>query len=56
MTESSDIAKKEDRRANRITVGLLAPGTIWMALFLIVPLLMMVYVSFWTQKTTIQLL
>lgn len=30
---------------------LLAPGTLWMLLFLVVPLLMMVYVSFWTQKT-----
>ncbi len=30
---------------------LLAPGTIWMLLFLVVPMLMMVYVSFWTQKT-----
>jgi putative spermidine/putrescine transport system permease protein len=30
---------------------LLAPGVLWMILFLIVPILMMVYVSFWTQKT-----
>jgi putative spermidine/putrescine transport system permease protein len=30
---------------------LLAPGTLWMLLFLVVPMLMMVYVSFWTQKT-----
>ena len=30
---------------------LLAPGVIWMVLFLVVPLLMMVYVSFWTQTT-----
>jgi putative spermidine/putrescine transport system permease protein len=30
---------------------LLAPGVVWMVLFLIVPILMMVYVSFWTQKT-----
>lgn len=30
---------------------LLLPGTIWMALFLVVPMLMMIYVSFWTQKT-----
>lgn len=30
---------------------LLAPGVVWMVLFLIVPLLMMVYVSFWTQTT-----
>jgi len=30
---------------------LLAPGIIWMVLFLIVPLVMMLYVSFWTQTT-----
>ncbi len=30
---------------------LLAPGVIWMIVFLVVPLLMMVYVSFWTQST-----
>ncbi|MEW9921284.1 ABC transporter permease [Marimonas sp. MJW-29] len=30
---------------------LLAPGVLWMVLFLVVPLLMMVYVSFWTQTT-----
>ena len=33
------------------TALLLAPGVLWMALFLVVPMLMMVYVSFWTQKT-----
>lgn len=30
---------------------LLAPGVIWMLLFLVVPLAMMIYVSFWTQST-----
>jgi len=30
---------------------LLLPGVIWMALFLITPILMIVYVSFWTQTT-----
>jgi|TARA_B110000259_G_scaffold50677_1_gene59723 putative spermidine/putrescine transport system permease protein len=30
---------------------LLAPGVLWMMLFLVVPLGMMVYVSFWTQTT-----
>jgi len=32
-------------------VFLLAPGVAWMVLFLVVPLVMMVYVSFWTQTT-----
>lgn len=30
---------------------LLVPGVLWMVLFLIVPLGMMIYVSFWTQTT-----
>ena len=30
---------------------LIAPGAVWMALFLAVPILMIVYVSFWTQTT-----
>ena len=30
---------------------LIAPAVIWMALFLVVPLAMIVYVSFWTQTT-----
>ena len=30
---------------------LIAPGAIWMVLFLVVPLLMILYVSFWTQTT-----
>ncbi len=33
------------------TALLLAPGVAWMALFLVVPIAMMVYVSFWTQST-----
>ena len=33
------------------TALLLTPGVLWMALFLVTPMLMMVYVSFWTQKT-----
>ena len=37
--------------ADRTPYWLIAPGALWMVLFLIVPLLMMVYVSFWTQST-----
>jgi putative spermidine/putrescine transport system permease protein len=39
------------RRRRNLAYLLAAPGTLWMLLFLIVPLLMMVYVSFWQQKT-----
>jgi putative spermidine/putrescine transport system permease protein len=40
--------KRSGRLGNLL---LLAPGLLWMVLFLIVPILMMVYVSFWTQTT-----
>lgn len=33
------------------TFQLLAPGVVWMILFLIAPIMMIVYVSFWTQTT-----
>ncbi|MEW9306935.1 MULTISPECIES: ABC transporter permease [Labrys] len=39
------------RRSGNKTLWLLAPGVAWMVLFLLVPILMMVYVSFWTQTT-----
>lgn len=38
-------------RTSRTGLWLLAPGVLWMLLFLIAPILMMVYVSFWTQTT-----
>lgn len=41
----------QQRTRGRATALLLAPGLAWMGLFLVVPLLMMVYVSFWTQTT-----
>lgn len=33
------------------TFQLLAPGVFWMILFLIAPIMMIIYVSFWTQTT-----
>ncbi len=39
--------KKDQRRA----WFLLTPGLIWMALFMVLPMCMVVYVSFWTQTT-----
>lgn len=38
-------------RPSRKGLWLIAPGVIWMLLFLVLPILMMVYVSFWTQTT-----
>ena len=46
-TPSTAVAKKVSDK----TLWLLAPGILWMLLFLVVPMLMMVYVSFWTQTT-----
>ena len=40
-----------DTKASNKTLWLLAPGVIWMLLFLVLPIVMMVYVSFWTQTT-----
>lgn len=45
-TSSIPARKRSDR-----TFWLLAPGVIWMLLFLVLPIVMMVYVSFWTQTT-----
>ena len=39
------------RRRRRAMPWLIVPGVIWMLLFLVVPIGMMVYVSFWTQTT-----
>jgi putative spermidine/putrescine transport system permease protein len=45
-TAEPSVRKQPDR-----TALLLAPGVLWMLLFLVAPILMMVYVSFWTQTT-----
>lgn len=45
------VAPPANQPRRRTATWLLAPGLIWMALFLVVPMLMMVYVSFWTQTT-----
>ena len=38
-------------RKLRTAYLLIAPGVLWMLLFLVLPIAMMVYVSFWTQTT-----
>ncbi|TDE40439.1 ABC transporter permease [Antarcticimicrobium sediminis] len=40
--------EKQDRRR---AMGLLTPGLLWMSLFMVLPMCMVVYVSFWTQTT-----
>jgi putative spermidine/putrescine transport system permease protein len=46
---SSTVSPLETRR--RVVYWLIAPGVLWMLLFLVLPMAMMVYVSFWTQTT-----
>ncbi|RPE67002.1 putative spermidine/putrescine transport system permease protein [Pacificibacter maritimus] len=40
-----------ERKDRRRALGLLTPGLIWMALFMVLPMVMVIYVSFWTQTT-----
>lgn len=49
--ESAVAAASQRGKKSRGTIFLLAPGVIWMLLFLVLPIAMMVYVSFWTQST-----
>jgi putative spermidine/putrescine transport system permease protein len=49
--EAAAIEKAGTRSGSKGAYLLIAPAVIWMALFLIVPLAMIVYVSFWTQTT-----
>lgn len=44
-------AEQKKRVGRNSTLLLLAPGVLWMTFFLVVPILMMIYVSFWTQTT-----
>lgn len=46
-TDQPDRARSSESRSYM----LIAPSVIWMALFLVLPLAMIVYVSFWTQST-----
>ncbi|WP_206338505.1 ABC transporter permease [Antarcticimicrobium sediminis] len=44
----AELREKQDRRR---AMGLLTPGLLWMSLFMVLPMCMVVYVSFWTQTT-----
>jgi putative spermidine/putrescine transport system permease protein len=46
---SPEVTPRETRR--RIAYWLIAPGVLWMLLFLVLPMATMIYVSFWTQTT-----
>nr|WP_245496795.1 ABC transporter permease [Lichenibacterium ramalinae] len=55
MTSGSALASAASAapkpRRSLAAYWLIAPGVAWMVLFLLLPILMMVYVSFWTQTT-----
>ena len=52
LTRSTTLrAAERPARPPRTPYWLVAPGVAWMVLFLLLPILMMVYVSFWTQTT-----
>lgn len=55
VADEGGASPAERRGKHRTAYWLIAPGVLWMSLFLVLPILMMVYVSFWTQTTfTIQ--
>jgi putative spermidine/putrescine transport system permease protein len=49
-TETSPAARREAKDRRRALM-LLSPGLLWMVLFMVLPMLMVIYVSFWTQTT-----
>lgn len=51
VTEEIKTEKAVTAKPSGKTLWLLAPGVLWMLLFLVLPLAMMLYVSFWTQTT-----
>ncbi|WP_226552842.1 MULTISPECIES: ABC transporter permease [Celeribacter] len=44
----AELREKKDRRR---AIALLSPGLLWMTLFMVLPMAMVIYVSFWTQTT-----
>lgn len=44
-------AALRQRKDRRRAMALLTPGLLWMVLFMVLPLCMVLYVSFWTQTT-----
>lgn len=49
--QAATVAPAAQPQRGRAPYWLIAPGVVWMVLFLLLPILMMVYVSFWTQTT-----
>jgi putative spermidine/putrescine transport system permease protein len=51
LAEGAVAAARPQARRRHGAYWLIAPGVLWMALFLVLPIAIMVYVSFWTQTT-----
>lgn len=51
VTGAASPAALRQRKDRRRAMALLTPGLLWMVLFMVLPLCMVVYVSFWTQTT-----
>lgn len=53
MTDTTEISPATQREAKdrRRALTLLSPGLLWMILFMVLPMVMVIYVSFWTQTT-----
>lgn len=51
VAEQTETEPVVEKKSPGKALWLLAPGVIWMTFFLVLPMLMMVYVSFWTQTT-----
>lgn len=51
MTKAAPARTAKTRTGRRAASLLAAPGALWMTAFLVIPIAMMVYVSFWTQTT-----
>ena len=44
-------ATRRAREERRTALLLISPGVLWMTLFMVLPMIMVIYVSFWTQTT-----
>lgn len=50
-TADDSVETRAPRRSGAYSYLLIAPAAVWMTLFLVIPMAMIVYVSFWTQTT-----
>lgn len=50
-TADGSVETRAPRRSGAYSYLLIAPAAVWMTLFLVIPMAMIVYVSFWTQTT-----